>query len=92
MKRKRVNPERTGRDNPAWSADTFKRARSASEVLPLHFSGPTAERMLRPRGRPKSASVRVAISLRLPPETLAQWKATGPGWQTRMAERLKRVG
>ena len=25
-------------------------------------------------------------SLRLPPDMLARWKATGPGWQTRMAE------
>jgi len=30
------------------------------------------------------------ISLRLPPETLARWKASGPGWQTRMAELLTR--
>jgi uncharacterized protein (DUF4415 family) len=27
----------------------------------------------------------------LPPETLARWKATGPGWQTRMAEALSRA-
>jgi hypothetical protein len=24
-------------------------------------------------------------------EMLARWKATGPGWQTRMAERLSRM-
>ena len=28
-------------------------------------------------------------SLRLTPETLARWKATGPGWQTRMADVLR---
>ncbi|MBM3376245.1 MAG: BrnA antitoxin family protein [Betaproteobacteria bacterium] len=28
------------------------------------------------------------ISLRLPPDVIERWKATGPGWQTRMAERL----
>ena len=44
--------------------------------------------MLKPRGRPKSHDAKVAISLRLPPETLARWKATGPGWQTRMADVL----
>jgi uncharacterized protein (DUF4415 family) len=27
----------------------------------------------------------------LPPETLARWKATGPGWQTRMAEALSKA-
>jgi len=44
--------------------------------------------MLRPRGRPKSPDAKVAISLRLSRETLARWKATGPGWQTRMADIL----
>lgn len=39
-------------------------------------------------GRPKSENPRQLISLRLPPEVIARWRATGPGWQTRMAERL----
>ncbi len=42
-------------------------------------------------GRPRSANPRQLISLRLPPEVLARWRATGPGWQTRMAERLSKV-
>ena len=91
MKRKRPNPERAGRDNPVWTANTFKRARPAREVLPKLFGSSTAEQMLRPRGRPKTGNARVAISLRLPPETLARWKATGPGWQTRMAEKLRKA-
>lgn len=90
MSRKR-NPERAGRDNPAWTKDTFDRARPAREVLPKLFGNAAAEQMLRPRGRPKTGKARIAISLRLPPETLARWKATGPGWQTRMAETLKKA-
>jgi uncharacterized protein (DUF4415 family) len=27
----------------------------------------------------------------LPADAIEQWRATGPGWQTRMAERLRRV-
>jgi uncharacterized protein (DUF4415 family) len=42
-------------------------------------------------GRPRSANPRKLISLRLPANVIARWKATGPGWQTRMAERLSRV-
>jgi uncharacterized protein (DUF4415 family) len=42
-------------------------------------------------GRPKSASPRQLISLRLPVDVIAKWRATGPGWQTRMAERLARA-
>jgi len=91
MKQRKHNPERAGRDNPVWNKKTFARARPASEVLPKIFGDAVAEEMLRPRGRPKTGKARVAISLRLPPETLARWKATGPGWQTRMAEKLKRA-
>lgn len=41
--------------------------------------------------RPRSPSPRQLISLRLPPEVIARWRATGPGWQTRMAERLAKA-
>ena len=43
-------------------------------------------------GRPLSSNPRRLISLRLPADVIAHWKATGPGWQTRMAERLSKVG
>ena len=42
-------------------------------------------------GRPVSLNPRKLISLRLPGEVLEMWKATGPGWQTRMAERLAKT-
>lgn len=42
-------------------------------------------------GRPRSANPRQLISLRLPPEVIARWRATGPGWQSRMAEKLSKV-
>ena len=90
MKRKR-NPERADRENPAWTNETFARARRAREVLPEIFGAATAAKMLKPRGRPKSGKARKSISLRVPPETLARWKATGPGWQTRMAEALTKA-
>ncbi|MBM2805455.1 MAG: hypothetical protein HW419_3348 [Deltaproteobacteria bacterium] len=42
-------------------------------------------------GRPLSRNPRKLISLRLPVNVIERWKATGPGWQTRMAERLSKV-
>jgi uncharacterized protein (DUF4415 family) len=42
-------------------------------------------------GRPRSPNPRQAISLRLPPDVIARWRATGPGWQTRMAELLAKA-
>ena len=45
----------------------------------------------RRRGRPVVGEPKTAVSLRIPNSTLARWKATGPGWQTRMAEALDRA-
>lgn len=42
------------------------------------------------RGRPKLKNPRMLLSLRLPPEVIESWKASGPGWQTRMAEVLEK--
>ena len=43
------------------------------------------------RGRPKLENPKRLLSLRLPPDVIANWKASGPGWQTRMAELLERT-
>jgi len=92
MKAKRkFKKTRTDPDNPEWTEEMFRRARPAREVLPEIFGKAMAKRLLRPRGRPKSAAPRTSISLRLPPDVLARWKATGPGWQSRMVERLSRA-
>jgi uncharacterized protein (DUF4415 family) len=41
-------------------------------------------------GRPIPPPMK-AITLRLPINVIARWRATGPGWQTRMAARLSKV-
>ena len=43
-------------------------------------------------GRPRSANPKKLISLRLPMDVIERWRATGPGWQTRIAERLSKNG
>ena len=47
------------------------------------------EKLVR-RGRPKLENPRQLLSLRLPPQIIARWKASGPGWQTRMVEALEK--
>ena len=42
-------------------------------------------------GRPRADNPRKLISMRLPEDVIQKWRATGPGWQTRMAEKLARV-
>ena len=87
--KKQSKSKKTSGENPEWTAAMIAKARPAKEVLPKIFGARTAAAMLKPRGRPKSSDSKIAISLRLPPDTLARWKATGPGWQTRMVDVLR---
>lgn len=85
----RQRPTRTDRDNPEWSREDFRNARPATDVLRGLVGEQAADELLKPkRGRPPTDNPRRLISLRLPEEVIAKWRATGPGWQTRMAEHL----
>lgn len=59
--------------------------------LPQLTSEMLARARVKKGGRPRSANPRKLISIRLPADVIARWKATGPGWQTRMAERLSKL-
>lgn len=48
-----------------------------------------AEIERRTRGRPPAAAHKAPVTLRLEPEALARWRASGKGWQTRAAALLK---
>jgi uncharacterized protein (DUF4415 family) len=61
------------------------------EELPEMTDEMFARAVFKKAGRPRSVNPRQMISLRLPPEVIARWKATGPGWQTRMAKRLEKT-
>ncbi len=61
------------------------------EELPELTDDMLARAKINKGGRPLSANPRKLISLRLPADVIEKRKATGPGWQTRMAERLSKV-
>ncbi|WP_096281859.1 BrnA antitoxin family protein [Marinobacter sp. LV10R510-11A] len=44
---------------------------------------------LRPMGRPKAEVTKERITIRLSPEVVAKFRATGSGWQTRMDKALQ---
>lgn len=88
---RKPNPELVDEDNPAWTAADFARARPAAEALRRQFGAQAAAGLLRPkRGRPPKAARKRPVNIRLSPEVLEHFRATGPGWQTRMDEVLKR--
>ena len=43
------------------------------------------------RGRPKAASPKEAVNLRLDADVLEFFRKTGPGWQTRINEALRKA-
>ena len=42
-------------------------------------------------GRPKSAASKQSVHLRLSPDVLAYYRKTGPGWQTRIDDTLRKA-
>lgn len=71
-------------DNPEWTAEMFANARPAEEVLPPEILAA----FRRPRGRPVKAARKVRIAVRLDPDVVDHFRASGPGWQTRINDAL----
>jgi uncharacterized protein (DUF4415 family) len=71
--------------------DAHKLKKEEYEDLPELTEEMFARAKVNKGGRPLSPNPRKLISLRLPADVIELWKATGPGWQTRMAERLSKV-
>jgi uncharacterized protein (DUF4415 family) len=51
---------------------------------------PFAEMMKRRRGRPKAATHKVPVTVRLEPDVVEFFRRSGRGWQTRMNDTLAR--
>jgi uncharacterized protein (DUF4415 family) len=86
MDRKHAHHSTPDDDIPEMTKEDFARAKSVREHMPGLI-----EAMKRLRGRPKSAAPKERVSLRLDPKILAAYKATGPGWQRRIADTLARA-
>ncbi len=66
------------------SDEDIAKARPLKDVLPELY-----ESIRRSRGRPKVERPKEAVTLRVDPETLARFKATGKHWRSKMAEVLE---
>ena len=71
--------------------DAHRIRKGEYEELPELTEEMLARAKIRRGGRPLSENPRKQLTLRLPAEVIERWKATGPGWQTRMADRLSKV-
>ncbi len=83
-------PPPTGHDdNPEWTDEDFATARPASEVLPKEAVAALVRKVGRPRG--STSSIKEAVSLRIDRDILDRFRASGPGWQTRINEALRKA-
>lgn len=76
---KKPNPELIDDDNPEWGAEDFKNAKPFS-ALPATLQTKLARRA---RGA-QVAPTKERITIRLSPDVVETFRATGAGWQTRM--------
>jgi len=70
-------------ENPEWTKDDFASAERFAD-LPSSLQGKL-------RGRPPAAVTKERITIRLSADVLAHFKATGPGWQTRINATLRKA-
>jgi uncharacterized protein (DUF4415 family) len=64
----------------------------AAKAKPFAEAFPTLAETMRKNvgGRPRLASPKVPVSIRLDQDVIAKFKATGPGWQSRINEVLRK--
>ena len=79
----RKNPirELIDEENPEWTDEMFKPS-GRFEALPESLQAKL-------RGRPKAAVTKERITIRLSPEVVERFRASGDGWQTRVDAALK---
>ncbi|MBV8978817.1 MAG: BrnA antitoxin family protein [Alphaproteobacteria bacterium] len=74
-------------DAPELTDDFFDRAEIAIGDVVIRPANGT----LTKPGRPKSAAPKKSVHLRLSPDVLTYFRKTGPGWQTRIDETLRKA-
>ena len=74
-------------DAPEWTDDQWDRAEIAVGGVVIRPANGT----LAKPGRPKSAARKKSVHLRLSPDVLDYFRKTGPGWQTRIDETLRKA-
>jgi len=78
---KKSNPEMIDEENPEWTDEMITHSVSFNE-LPVALQAKL-------RGRPKLPMTKERITIRLSPDVLESFRASGAGWQTRVDAALK---
>ncbi|WP_299941236.1 BrnA antitoxin family protein [uncultured Nitratireductor sp.] len=73
-------------DNPPLTKEQMKQAKPFREAFPEQAKA--MEQEIARRGRPPLPQTKKPVTIRLNPETIEKFKATGKGWQSRISEIL----
>ena len=80
----------TDTESPEWTDADFASAKPASAFFDSVTHAKLVQLKRKPGERgPQKAPTKVATTIRLSPEVMAAFKATGAGWQTRIDAALK---
>ena len=77
----RPNPELIDDENPEWTDEMVKQT--------IRFDQLPASLQAKLRGRPKVAAPKQRVTIRLTPEVVEAFRATGKGWQGRIDHALR---
>ena len=72
-------------DNPPWPDEMLARMRPAEEVMPEIVAA-----YRRTRGRQKAPTKKL-LSIRLDPDIVEHFRKSGPGWQRRINDTLRKA-
>jgi uncharacterized protein (DUF4415 family) len=75
-------------DNPEWTEADFAAAKGPEALPPALLA---AFPNTKPRNGRPAGSDKLQISIRLDKDVVEKFKATGPGWQTRINAALRRA-
>lgn len=78
-----------GLPTPEEDAAITSAALPDPDAMPLTDAEWVAAKPSLGRGRPRAEVTKERITIRLSPEVLSYFRASGPGWQTRMDEALR---
>lgn len=90
MSKRKLPPPADFDENPVWTPEMHARARPADEVHGTEI----AASMVRKPGRPvgyRKPNAKKSVTLRLDPDVIEAWRATGPGWNGRMNDVLRQA-
>ena len=78
---KQPNPEIIDDENPEWTDEMLQQS--------VRFDALPEALQTKLRGRPKAAMTKERITIRLSPDVVQTFRATGNGWQTRVDAALR---